>query len=164
GDPAQAIYGFAGADAAPLVEFTRYFPAGTVIALDRNYRSTPQIVGVAESVLRGDGSLEREVVAVRPTGPAPHVRTYTDDDAEARAGADACWRVFTRGVPWHAMAVLVRTNAQTGAFTNALARRGVPARTATTGRFSERPEVRSLLDELRAAERDAPGRAFEALL
>ena len=75
GDAAQAIYGFAGADATPLLAFADHFPGGTVIALDRNYRSTPQVVAVAESVLAPDTAARgREIVAVRPGGPAPTTR------------------------------------------------------------------------------------------
>ncbi len=161
GDAAQAIYGFAGADASPLTDFARHFPGGTVVALDRNYRSSPQIVDVAEGVLGRAAGVERPPVhAVRADAAAPTVRAYADDDAEAAAVAQGCWEAFVEGVPWDQIAVLFRTNAQSARFEAACARRGVPCRLPSAGRFVERPVVRALLDELRTAERAAPGRPF----
>ena len=157
GDAAQAIYAFAGADAAPLTEFARHFPGGRVVALDRNYRSTPQIVNVAEGVLGPAAGVERPpVLAVRPASVTPSVRAFADEDAEAAAVAQGCWEAFVEGVPWDRIAVLFRTNAQSARFEAACARRGVPARIPNAGRFVERPVVRTLLDQLRAAEKAVP--------
>src|SRR5262249_28640009 len=71
-----------------------------------------------------------------------------------------CWHEFTGGVPWHRMAVLFRTNAQSSLFESALTRRGVPFRVAGGARFASRPTVRALLDRLRVAERADPVRSF----
>jgi DNA helicase-2/ATP-dependent DNA helicase PcrA len=142
GDAAQAIYGFAGADATPLLAFADHFPGATLVALDRNYRSTPQVVAVAESILAPDTAGARpDIVAVRPGGPAPTTRAYADDAAEATGVAQGCWEAFTSGVPWSAIGVLFRTNAPSSLFEAALARRGIPCRVPTGGRFVERPAV-----------------------
>jgi DNA helicase-2/ATP-dependent DNA helicase PcrA len=161
GDVAQSIYGFAGADAGPLARFREHFPGGDVVALTRNYRSTPQIVAVSEVVLEDEAGVARgPVSAARPGGDAPELREYADDDAEAAGVADALWRAFTAGVPWHRMAVLFRTNAQAARFEAACARRGVPFRSPAPDRPTDDPEVRAVLDELRRADRAAPGRPF----
>jgi DNA helicase-2/ATP-dependent DNA helicase PcrA len=161
GDVAQSIYGFAGADAASLASFSTHFPGGVTIALDHNYRSTPQIVAVSEVPLGAAAGVERApTVAVRPEGTAPVLHAYDDDDGEAMAVADACWSAFTRGMSWRDMAVLFRTNAQSSAFERALTRRGIPFRVVGAGRFTERPAVRVLLDALRASEREARARPF----
>ncbi|GIU87209.1 MAG: DNA helicase [Acidimicrobiia bacterium] len=169
GDTAQAIYGFAGADAGVLGEFGRHFPGGTTIRLTRNYRSTPQVVAASASVLgrpaapeaAGDpGADAAPVRAVRPDGAAPSVTEYADDDAEAAGVAQACWRAFTHGVPWDRMAVLFRTNAQAARFEAAFERRGIPYRRPGAGRVTDRGAARHLLDELRRAERELPGRPF----
>jgi DNA helicase-2/ATP-dependent DNA helicase PcrA len=161
GDPAQAIYGFAGADATPLVEFARVFPEGDTVALVHNYRSTGPIITVAETALgpmaRHGPDLPR---ATRPGGDRPVITAYDDDRAEAREIADACWRGFTHGVPWTDMAILVRTNAQASLFEAACARRGVPFRVRDSRPFSAEPAVRVLLRQLGERERDAPGRRF----
>jgi len=161
GDAAQAIYGFAGADAAPLAEFRAHFPGGRTIALAYNYRSSEAIVAVAEAALGPAAGVERDPPrAVRPADRPATIAVFDDDAHEAAAIADACRREFTDGVPWHRMGVLFRTNAQSSLFETALARRGVPFRIAGGARFATRPIVRTLLDRLRAAERADPGRSF----
>jgi DNA helicase-2/ATP-dependent DNA helicase PcrA len=162
GDPAQAIYSFAGADASPLAEFARIFAGGQTIALEHNYRSTREIVALAEAALgpAGEITARQPPRAVRADGDRPTIVAYDTGEAEAAAIADRCWQSFTTGVPWHGMAVLFRTNAQSSLFEAAFTRRGVPFRVADGQRFAARPAVRALVELLRAAERDAPSRRF----
>ena len=161
GDGAQAIYAFAGADASPLTQFARHFPGGRTIALVHNYRSTDAIVAVSEAALGPAAGVERDAPrAVRPAHRATTLVAFDDDAQEATRIAEACWHEFTNGVPWHRMAILFRTNAQSSLFETALARRGVPFRVTGAQRFAARPAVRVLLDRMRAAERDAPTRPF----
>ena len=161
GDPAQAIYGFTGADAESLIAFERTFPGGHTIALGRNYRSTPAVVALAEVALgAAAGGARRPPEALRSDGAAPTVTAFDDDDAEASAVAEACWQSHSNGVPWHRIAVLFRTNAQSSRFEAAFTRRGVPFRIGEAQRFATRPHVRALLDRLREAERESPGRPF----
>jgi DNA helicase-2/ATP-dependent DNA helicase PcrA len=161
GDGAQAIYAFAGADASPLVDFARYFPGGRTVTLTYNYRSTDAIVAVSEAALGPASGVERDPPrAVRPADRRAEIHAFDDDSTEADAVADACWREFTGGVPWHRMAVLFRTNAQSSLFEAALTRRGVPFRLTGAQRFAARPAVRVLLDRLREADRNLPGRPF----
>jgi DNA helicase-2/ATP-dependent DNA helicase PcrA len=165
GDPAQAIYAFTGADASPLVDFAGAFAGGETIVLAHNYRSTPDVVAIAEVALgTAAGAARVRPEAIRPTGAAPTVTVYADDEAEARAVADACWRSHAQGVPWTRMGVLFRTNAQSSQFERAFTRRQVPFRIGEQQRFAARPSVRALLDLLRDAERRLPGRAFEHYL
>ena len=161
GDGAQAIYAFAGADASPLTDFSRHFPGGNTIRLVYNYRSTDAIVAVAEAALGPASGVERDAPrAVRPADRVAAIVTFDDDAQEAAMIADSCWHEFTGGVPWHRMAILFRTNAQSSLFETALTRRGVPFRLAGSLRFATRPEVRLLLDRMREAERAAPMRSF----
>jgi DNA helicase-2/ATP-dependent DNA helicase PcrA len=165
GDPAQAIYGFTGADAAPLISFERTFPGGQTIALGCNYRSTPAVVALAEVALgSAAGARRRHPDAIRPDGAAPTITSYEDDHAEARAVADACWRTHAAGVPWHGMAVLFRTNAQSARFETAFTSRGVPFRIGEGQRFASRAAVRAVLDQMRDAEVKTPGRPFSHYL
>jgi DNA helicase-2/ATP-dependent DNA helicase PcrA len=161
GDPAQAIYAFAGGDATPLTEFARVFPGGQTIALVHNYRSTGPIIAAAEAALgsmaRRDADLPR---ATRVGGDRPIIVEYADDQTEATAVADACWRSFTHGVRWNDLAILVRTNAQATLFETACARRGVPFRVRDEATLTAQPAVRVLLRELREREREAPARRF----
>jgi DNA helicase II / ATP-dependent DNA helicase PcrA len=161
GDGAQAIYAFAGADASPLAQFARHFPGGRTITLAYNYRSTDAIVAIAEAALGPASGVERDAPrAVRPAERSAEIVAFDDDAQEAAIIADACWHEFAGGVPWHRIAVLFRTNAQSSLFESALARRGVPFRLTGAQRFAARPAVRVLLDRLREAEHSAPRRSF----
>jgi DNA helicase-2/ATP-dependent DNA helicase PcrA len=162
GDPAQAIYAFAGADVRPIAEFARLFPGGETVELQHNYRSTAAVVALAETAL---GSGDRVVPnTIRGRGERPQIGAYADDAAEAAGVAEACWRTFRSTGSWSSMGVLFRTNAQSAAFETAFARRGVPFRLSEGTRFVGRPPVRLLLDRLRAAERDDPIRGLGAHL
>jgi DNA helicase-2/ATP-dependent DNA helicase PcrA len=144
-----------------LIAFDRTFPGGRTIVLGRNYRSTPAVVALAEAALgSAAGERRRHPEAIRPDGAPPTITAYDDDDAEARAVADACWQNHAAGVPWHRMAALFRTNAQSSRFETAFTRRGVPFRIGDGQRFAMRPPVRALLDELRESEKQLAGRPF----
>ena len=148
GDPQQTIYSFTGATASYLREFVVDYPAATVVRLVRDYRSTPQVVAVANR-LGGTGSL----VAQRPPGPEPSVARYADEEAEAAAVATQAAALIGRGVAAAEIAVLVRINAQLERFEHALATAKVPYVVRGAERFYERPEVRQALVLLRGAAR-----------
>jgi DNA helicase-2/ATP-dependent DNA helicase PcrA len=164
GDGDQAIYGFAGADPSYLVHFVAHFPrerfpAVAVVQLGHNYRSTPQVVAAANAVLAPPGRGSR-VRAARPEGPAPDVAAYDTDEAEARGVARAARAARASDVAWSRIGVLYRVNAQSALFEEAFSRAGVPFRVRGGVRFLDRPEVQVVLDRLRTASREVPGRTF----
>ena len=181
GDPRQTIYSFAGATSSFLTGFTAEFPDATVVQLVRNYRSTPQIIALANQLtgtarppsladqLR-TGSLgaaaggtaagrarqpgagpSAALVAQRPAGPTAEFTEYADEEEEASAVAARVDGLRTAGVQPGQVAVLVRTNAQTLALERALAERGVPCQVRGAERFFDRREVRQATGLLRAA-------------
>jgi DNA helicase-2/ATP-dependent DNA helicase PcrA len=160
GDPDQSIYAFAGAEAGYLRGFTRTFPGAQVVRLERNYRSTPEIVAVAEAVLADAEPGRRPRVAARPSGPRPVVTGYETDEAEAAGIAALLPAVRATHGTWSAAAILYRTNAQSARFEEALGAAGIPFRVVGEGRFLERPEVKAAIDALRRGQRSAPGRSF----
>jgi len=150
GDPNQAIFGWNGADANFLTEFGTRLPGGEVVRLDDNYRSSPQILAVADAVLNGSGSSRsRPLRANRPEGSTPSVRSWASDRDEARAVVRAMRRRHSPALPWSAMAVLARTNAQLLLFEEACTAAGVPHRVRGEGSFLSQPEIRQALNELR---------------
>jgi ATP-dependent DNA helicase UvrD/PcrA len=157
GDPAQTIYSFAGADAAYLRDFPRKFPGTTSVELSRNYRSTPEVVAAANTVLAGSGTDAVRLRAQRPSGPAVRFTPAADEVAEADAVADAIGGLLRAGLPASETAVLFRINAQSEAFEDALASRGVPYVVRGATRFFERPEVKQAVALLRAAVRTDGG-------
>jgi len=149
GDPNQVIYSFTGATPSYLTGFTAEFPGATVVRLVRDYRSTPQVVAVANQLIRSDSPLS----AQRPPGPRPLLTEYPDDTAEAAGLADRIRSLVAAGVPAREIAVLVRVNADTERFELALAEAGLPYVIRGAERFYERPVVRQALVLLRGAAR-----------
>ena len=149
GDPNQVIYSFTGATPSYLTGFAAEFPAATVVRLVRDYRSTPQVVAVANQLLRSGAAL----IAQRPPGPRPVLTQYRDDTDEAAGLAVQIQALAAIGVPVKQIAVLVRINADTERFELALAQAGVPYVVRGAERFYERPVVRQALVLLRGAAR-----------
>ncbi len=160
GDASQTIYSFTGASSAHLVEFSRRYRDAVVVRLVRDYRSTPQVVNLANAIIRqargAEARLRLELTGQRPPGPEPDIRGYPDEPAESAAVAARCAELIAAGTPAREMAVLFRTNAQSEAYERALAEIGVPYVVQGTERFFERPEVRQALIALRAASKSTP--------
>ena len=149
GDPNQVIYSFTGATSSYLTGFTAEFPGATVVRLVRDYRSTPQVVAVANQLIKSATPL----AAQRPPGPRPVLIEYPHDAAEAAGVADRVRALTAAGVPTREIAVLVRVNADTERFELALAEAGLPYVIRGAERFYERPVVRQALVLLRGAAR-----------
>jgi ATP-dependent DNA helicase UvrD/PcrA len=160
GDPNQVIYSFTGATSSYLTGFTAEFPAATVVRLVRDYRSTPQMVAVANQLIRPASPL----AAQRPPGPRPVLTEYPDDAAEAAGLAGRVRTLMAAGVPAREIAVLVRVNADTERFESALAEAGLPYVIRGAERFYDRPVVRQALVLLRGAARgEAAGDSGDSL-
>ncbi|MDM4720641.1 ATP-dependent DNA helicase UvrD2 [Micromonospora sp. WMMA1363] len=161
GDASQTIYSFTGATSSYLVDFPRRHRGASVIRLVRDYRSTPQVVGLANAVIsqaRGaEARLRLELVGQRPPGPEPELRIFTDEPAEAAAVAARCRALVAAGTPAREIAVLFRTNAQSEAYEKALTEAEVPYQVQGAERFFERAEVRQAMVALRAATRSIEG-------
>lgn len=152
GDPHQAIYSWNGADPGYLTSFRRRFPDATVVTLNDNFRSTAQILTVADAVLcSGGGGGDRPARPLRPTrddGPVPTVRSYATDRDEAVGIARGVRDRHRPGGWWSDLAVLARTHAQLVVVEEALRAAGVPCRVRGAGAFLDRPEVREALGSL----------------
>jgi DNA helicase-2/ATP-dependent DNA helicase PcrA len=157
GDDDQAVYGFTGADAGYLVHFARHFSGAGVVRLEENYRSTPQVLAVAHSVLPGGVRRKKPLRPTLPDGPLPTVTAHASDRDEAAAVARALQAAHLPGEPWSGAAVLYRTNAQSAPLEAALRAAGVPFRVRGAARFLDRPAVAAALEELRRAAAAAPG-------
>ncbi|MCW2764943.1 MAG: ATP-dependent helicase, Rep family [Nocardioides sp.] len=162
GDPAQTIYSFAGANASYLLDFPKKFPQATSVDLVRNYRSTPEVVAAANTLLARSSSRGVELRAQRASGPAVTYTPHPDEVAEADATASAIARLRDSGRSLAEVAVLFRINAQSEAFEEALSGRGIAYVVRGAKRFFERPEVREAVTRLRGAARS--GEADDAML
>ena len=162
GDPSQTIYSFTGASPEHLLDFSRRYPTATVVRLVRDYRSTPQVVALANGLLaragRPRGHPEPlQLVAQRPPGPAPVLVGFEDDVAEASGVAARIGVLIRSGTPASEIAVLFRTNAQSQGLESALSDAGIGYLLRGGERFFARPEVREATMLLRGAARASTG-------
>ena len=144
GDDDQAIYGWRGGDVTRLHAFERTYPGGTVLAVGRNYRSTPEIVAMAARLIGHNRARRpKPLAAVRPAGPVPHVVTWADDRAEAEGLAARCPDWLRTSAP--PIAILARVTACLGPIARACKARGLSARVLAERPLAERAAVRDLL-------------------
>ncbi|WP_174256009.1 ATP-dependent DNA helicase UvrD2 [Phytoactinopolyspora mesophila] len=166
GDAAQTIYSFAGARPDYLLDFPKRYPTAATIRLFRDYRSTPQVVNVANAVLKqaADGAPGMVLEAQRPPGPEAVFLEHADEVAEAEWVAAEAARLVATGVPAREIAVLFRVNAQSENYEQALSDAGIAYVVRGAERFFDRPEVRQAAMLLRGAVRggDAPDGAPDA--
>ncbi|MFF4326695.1 ATP-dependent DNA helicase UvrD2 [Streptomyces sp. NPDC001591] len=159
GDASQTIYSFTGATPDHLLNFRTRYPHATVVKLVRDYRSTPQVVHLANGLLaqaRGRAAEHRlELISQREPGPAPVYAEYPDEPAEAEGVARRVRDLIAAGVPAGEIAVLYRINAQSEVYEQALADAGVPYQLRGAERFFERAEVQKAVLALRGAARSA---------
>ncbi|MFD4759919.1 ATP-dependent DNA helicase UvrD2 [Streptomyces sp. NPDC058439] len=157
GDASQTIYSFTGATPDHLLNFRTRHPNATVVKLVRDYRSTPQVVHLANGLLgqaRGRAAEHRlELVSQREPGPEPAYTEYADEPAEAEGTARRIRDLIAAGVPAGEIAVLYRVNSQSEVYEQALADAGVPYQLRGAERFFERAEVREAGVALRGAAR-----------
>ena len=146
GDPDQTIYTFTGATPDFLLGFAERHPGTHIVTLADNYRSSPQILELANRLVSGGG---REALrAIQPAGPPPAVRRLPDAEAELRAIVEWIRAVVAAGVAPTETAVLVRINAQLPAIEDALTRAGIGF-TVRGLRFFDRREIREARQLLR---------------
>jgi DNA helicase II / ATP-dependent DNA helicase PcrA len=159
GDEDQTIYTFAGATPEHLTGFERRYPGARVIPLLANYRSSPQIIGVANKLLASSGG-SKQLVATQVDGPVTRSLSFASAAEEEAFVAARTGELLRDGVADQQIAVLVRLNAQTAGFEAALARAGIPYHVRGK-RFFERREVQAAVHAL---ERVADDLAGDALL
>lgn len=144
GDPRQTIYSFAGANPEFLMRFSDRFPAADVFELNRNYRSSIEIVEYANRILGPDQ------VAQRTLSSRPRFVEYPTVSAEAQAISLRVSALLREGVEPGEIAVLVRSNHQIEAIENELTEQGIPTLVRGAGRFFAKPEVVQAMHALRA--------------
>jgi DNA helicase-2/ATP-dependent DNA helicase PcrA len=164
GDADQTIYTFAGASPAFLETFADRHAGARIVELIENYRSTPEVLDLANRLLWNAGR-PKTLQATRPSGPVPAIVRHPTDDAELAWLAAGVRELRDRGTPLAEIAVLVRTNAQIEPIEASLTRADVPFRVRGLAYF-KRPEVRAAIDSIRRSARlgDATGPALVAAI
>ena len=166
GDDDQSIYGWRGADVRNILDFEKTWPNAAVVKLEENYRSTPNVLDLANVVIAANaGRRGKTLRATRPGGERVALVGALDDRDEAdfvleevaarRAGEGRALRDF---------AVLYRTNSQSRTLEEALRRRGYPYRLVGSVRFYDRREIRDLMAYLKLVANPNDGEAFRRVV
>ncbi|MCX6429948.1 MAG: ATP-dependent helicase [Actinobacteria bacterium] len=150
GDPAQTIYSFAGATPIFLNGFTNRFPEAEVVRLTTGYRSTPEIIFAANSILRS-GSMGQETVALNPHGLPPALFSFKDESSEVQGVVLEISKLISEGVAAQDVAVLARTNAQLSSLARECANVNIPYQVRDNERFFDRSDIRDFLKRVRQA-------------
>ncbi len=148
GDDYQSIYGFTGASPEWLLGLARRFPDATVVRLEENYRSTPQVLALANRLVPKLGGAEKTLRATRPEGPAPELRGFDSPEDEGEWVLARVRDLRSEGVPYEQMAVLMRLNARSVDFEELFADAEIPFQGAA---LLARDGARQLLKALRGA-------------
>jgi DNA helicase-2/ATP-dependent DNA helicase PcrA len=163
GDDDQSIYGWRGADIRNILDFERDFPTATVVRLEDNYRSTPQVLDLANAVIsENTGRRGKTLRATLPPGDAvTQVATLDErDEAEFVAEEIVTLGSGSRALDYREVAVLYRTNSQSRALEESLRKRAIPYRLVGAVRFYDRREIRDLMSYLKLIANPADDEAF----
>ncbi len=150
GDPAQTIYSFAGATPAFLLNFTNKYPQAEVIRLSSGYRSTPEIINTANSILR-NANLGHELDPINAHGEKPKAIAFNSEKHEAQELAELIKQDIANGIASYEIAVLARTNSQLESLEATLSEAGIENQIRSAERFFNRVEVKEIIKAIRSA-------------
>ena len=146
GDDDQSIYRFRGATIENILSFEQQYPGCRVIRLEQNYRSTGNILGAANAVIRNNqGRKGKELWTEKPGGEPVRLYTAMNENDEAQYVAGQILADYAQGKPWKDHAVLYRMNAQSNQMEQAFKRNGIPYRIFGGTRFFDRAEVKDMV-------------------
>ena len=149
GDAAQTIYSFAGASSSFLLGFTQRYPKAAVVRLNRGYRSTPEIISMANQILRlSESNPENELVSMNDHGGALEIHGFAHSGAEVKAVVD---RIESLSGKHSEIAILARTNSQLDPFESALKARNIETQLKSSERFFDRVDVKDAMRTIRSA-------------
>ncbi|CAN5576790.1 ATP-dependent DNA helicase UvrD2 [soil metagenome] len=148
GDDYQSIYSFTGASAEHLIEMPARFPRAAVVRLEANFRSTPQVLAVANRLARGLGGHHKQLRAAGAEGPEPVLCALDSPEDEARFIVESIRRLHREGVSYSEVAVLYRVNFRSEDYEETLAAAGIPFQVRDGG-FLQRQAARRMLRSFR---------------
>jgi len=165
GDDDQSIYGWRGAEVGNILRFEKDFSGARVIRLERNYRSTPQILAAASALIANNaGRLGKTLWTEGEAGEKVRVTGIWDGEAEARTIAEEIEACQRAGIKLDQMAVLVRAGSQTREFEERFISAAIPYRVIGGPRFYERAEIRDVIAYLRVIAEPSDDLAFERIV
>ncbi|HNX03252.1 MAG TPA: UvrD-helicase domain-containing protein [Candidatus Cloacimonas sp.] len=146
GDDDQAIYSFRGASLRNILEFEKDYNCVHSIRLEQNYRSTGNILALANAIIANNRRRHRkELWSELPLGDKPILAVYENEIEEANRITEAIIKLQEKGIPLRNIAVLYRTNAQSRVFESALIQAEIPYSIVGGVQFYQRKEIKDLL-------------------
>ncbi len=150
GDPDQTIYTWRGADVKYLLDFDKKFPGTQTILMVENYRSTPEILAVANSLIdKNRNRIKKELKPILPAGTPVVCHFAQTQEAEARWMAGGMRRLHEAGTPFRDMTVLYRAHYVTRAVEEVLLEEKIPYTIYSGVQFFDRMEIKDALSYLR---------------
>ena len=146
GDDDQSIYKFRGAEIQNILNFPKIFDGTKIVRLESNYRSTQEILSLADNVIKNNHDrLGKTLRAERGSGKTPVLAFLPNQDDETHFAADLIQKTHSMGVPYSDWAILYRTNAQSMGFESEFVRKKIPYVIVGSLKFFEREEVKDLI-------------------
>lgn len=146
GDDDQSIYKFRGAEIQNILNFPKIFEGTKIVRLESNYRSTQEILSLADNVIKNNsGRLGKTLRAERGSGKTPVLAFLPNQDDEVHFCADLIQKTHSMGVPYSDWAILYRTNAQSMGFESEFVRKKIPYVIVGSLKFFEREEVKDIV-------------------
>ncbi|MBX3505722.1 MAG: UvrD-helicase domain-containing protein [Parvibaculum sp.] len=167
GDDDQSIYGWRGAEVDNILRFEKDFPGAKVIRLERNYRSTSNILGAASGLIAANEQRLGKTLWTEANdneGEKIKIASYWDGEEEARAVAEEVEQLQRQGHLLRDMAILVRASFQMREFEDRFINLGIPYRVVGGPRFYERAEIRDASAYLRLIAQPDDDLAFERIV
>lgn len=150
GDDDQCIYGWRGSDTSYMVEFDKNHENVTDFHLSENFRSTPEIIAVANSLIQANRNrLTKAMFTRNPSGSRPVCACMKQESAEAAYIAETIQKAVGEGKKYSAHTILVRAASQTRALEEALIQKRIPYKVLNGARFYSSEEIRTVLSYLR---------------
>ena len=166
GDDWQSIYGFISASVRNIINFEQMFPGSRIFILNRNYRSTPQILKVCQNLIEhNERKIEKTLTTRNPDGDEVIVLEASSEEGEALNLVNEIQElVWNRGYEYKDIAVLYRANFQSRVLEESFSQHEIPYRIENGLGFYNRPEIKKLLDYLRVISDANSDAGDEALL
>ena len=165
GDDAQSIYSFRAAQVENILGFPERYPDAAVVMLERNYRSTPEVLAVSNAVIgASETAFDKQLWTKNPAGPYPSLVTCFDEAAQADWVCDRVLALREQGIDLRDQAVLFRTGHHSGGLEIELARRNIPFVKFGGLKFLEAAHVKDLLSVLRILDNPKDGLAWSRVL
>jgi DNA helicase-2/ATP-dependent DNA helicase PcrA len=150
GDPDQSIYGWRGADIGNILAFERDWPNATVVRLEENFRSMPEILEIADRLIIANKSRKlKKLLPVKPSGAEIVVRCLEDEQMEAKFVAEYVRQILDAGADSNEIAIFYRVNSMSRAIEEAFVENRIPYQIVRGVEFYNRREIRDILAYLR---------------